>query len=86
MTVLTASTEIFSRIVIPENGTLSPDLAQLILNLDFQGEDHARYETLSAKAEDGTLTPEEKAELDGFLHVDSLLTILRLRAERAVQN
>ena len=84
MTVTTASTEIFSRVVIPEKGTLSPDLARLVLDLDFQSEDHARYEELSTKAEEGSLTPDEEAELDGFLHVDSLLAILRLKAERSL--
>jgi hypothetical protein len=66
--------------VIPERGTLSPGLTRLVLDLDFQGEDHARYEELSAKAEEETLTPDEESELDGFFRVDSLLAILRLKS------
>lgn len=79
------STEIFSRVVQPERGSFSPELARFVLNLDFRGEDHTRYEELSGKARDGTLTTQEGNELDEYLRVDSLLAILRLKAERSLQ-
>ena len=60
------------------------DLAHYLLDLDFPGSDHARYETHSAKAREGVLTPDEAEELDGYNHVDSLLAILRLKAQRAL--
>jgi hypothetical protein len=39
----------------PDAGTLSAELAEYILEVDFPAEDHAVYEQLSAKAQDGTL-------------------------------
>ena len=63
---------------------MSPELARFVLDLDFPPGDHARFEELSAKAQAGALTPDEAAELDNYLHVDNLLAILRLKAERSL--
>jgi len=85
MSATAASTQIFRRVIEPETGSFSPELAQIVLDLDFRGEDHTRYEALSAKAQEGALSAEEADELDGYLHVDSLLAILRLKAERSLK-
>lgn len=84
MAITAESTYIFQRVVEPDQGTLPPDLARYVLSLDFRGKDHARYEQLSAKAQEGALTAQEADELDGYLHVDSLLAILRLKAEKSL--
>jgi hypothetical protein len=49
-----------------------------------KADDHARFELLSAKAQEGTLSSKESEELEGFLHIDSLLAIMRLKAERSL--
>jgi hypothetical protein len=59
-------------------------VARFVLDLDFKPQDHARFEELSAKAQDGILSPEESNELEGFLHVDSLLAIMRLKAAHSL--
>ncbi|MDB5330794.1 MAG: hypothetical protein JWP03_1945 [Phycisphaerales bacterium] len=79
------STTLFRRVIEPESGSLAPDVARYIVDLDFRPEDHARFEQLSAKAQEGKLSVEETEELDGFLHVDSLLAIMRLKAERSLR-
>ena len=38
------------------------------------------------KARDGTLSPAEADELDGFLPVDALIGVLRLKAERSLRH
>ena len=78
------STTLFRRIIEPEHGSLTPDVARYVRDLDFKADDHARYEALSAKAQDGQLSLQEVEELEGFLHIDSLLTIMRLKAERSL--
>ncbi|HZL34825.1 MAG TPA: hypothetical protein VFC78_05910 [Tepidisphaeraceae bacterium] len=78
------STTLFRRVIEPETGTLAPDLARYLMSLDFKAEDHARFEVLSEKAQDGALSTQEREELEGFLHVDSLLTVMRLKAERSL--
>ena len=80
----TESTEIFRRVIEPDSGSFPRDLARFVLNLDFRGEDHDRYQELSAKAQDAALTEEEASVLDAYLHVDSLLAIMRLKAERSL--
>lgn len=85
MAITAESASIFSRVIAPDVGSLPPDLARYVLSLDFRPEDHARYEALSAKAQEGTLTPQEADELDGYLHVDSLLSIMRLKADRSLR-
>ena len=76
--------QLFRRVIDPHAGTMTPDLARYVRSLDFPPADHARYEALSTKAQDGTLTADETDERDGFLHVDSLIGLLRLRAERSL--
>ena len=55
-------------------------MARHILDLDFPPADHKRYEELSAKAQQGTLTATEEAELDEYLDVNDLLTIMKAKA------
>lgn len=84
MSVVVESTNIFRRVVEPEKGTFSPELARYVLGLTFGEADHVRYQRLMARAQEGQLTEQETAELDGFLQVDSLLAILRLKAQRSL--
>lgn len=81
----TGATEIFKRVIDPESGSLPPVLARYLIELDFKADDHRRFETLSAKAQDGTLSKEEADELDGFLNIDALLSIMRLKAQRSLK-
>ena len=76
--------QLFRRVIEPDAGTLAPELARYVRSLDFPPADHARYEALSSNAQDGPLTANEADELDGFLHVDSLIGLLRLKAERSL--
>ena len=80
------SATLFRRVIDPDRGSMSPELARFVLDLDFPPDDHARFEELSAKAQVGGLTPEQAAELDTYLHVDNLLAILRLKAQRSLAN
>ena len=84
MSTMAESTSIFQRVIEPENGTLPPELAHYVMDLDFKPQDHARFEQLSEKAQAGTLTSQEADELDGFLQVDSILSIMRLKAQRSL--
>jgi hypothetical protein len=78
------SATIFRRVIDPERGSMSPELARFMLDLDFPPADHARFEELSAKAQEHDLAAHEADELDSYLHVDNLLAILRLKAERSL--
>lgn len=86
MVTASESTQIFRRVIDPEHGGFSHELAKFVMDLDFPRPDHERYEELSAKAREGRLTDSEAGELDGYLHVDSLLAILRLKAEKSLRS
>jgi hypothetical protein len=73
------------RIAKPDPADLNPDIARAILKIDFTPEDHRRVDELSAKAQRGTLTPEERAELDEYIRVDLKLTVLRSKARMSLK-
>jgi hypothetical protein len=76
---------IWGRIVKPDQATLSPELARGILKLDFDAEDHERVKMLSAKAQEGSITPQERAELEEYIRVNSELTILQSKARMSLK-
>jgi hypothetical protein len=80
----TSEAAIFSRVLEPEKPTLSPDAAASILKLDFSQADRERMDALSEKARQGTLTPEEDQELESYIHVNHLLTIMQSKARRSL--
>jgi hypothetical protein len=75
---------ILERVIKPERGDFSPELAQHILSFDFPPEDHDRYRELSAKAQDGSLTPDERLELEDYLGVNDFLIIIKAKAEASL--
>jgi hypothetical protein len=75
---------ILERIIRPAEGSMPADLARYLLDLDFAAPDHERIAALSARAQDGALSPEEEAELDGYLHVNDLLSILQSKARQSL--
>ena len=75
---------ILEHVIMPKNGDLSADLARYILSLDFPETDQARFQHLSGKAQEGTLTDEERAELDEFLNVNDFLTIVQSKARASL--
>ena len=56
------------------------DVANYFLKLNFATKDHARYRKLSKKAQDGSLTENETAELDDLLTANDILMILQSQA------
>jgi hypothetical protein len=77
--------EILSRVIAPEAPTLSPDTAKILLSFDFPKEDRDRMEQLAEKAREGTLTPEEQAEIDCYERVGHFLSLLRSKARLSLK-
>ena len=57
-------------------------MADFLLSIDFDSNDMERMNRLAQRAQEGDLTPSETAELDSYLHVGSLLSILQSRARQ----
>ena len=79
------SLDIFRRVIDPNGGVMPQELARFVQGWNFTAEDHARYEELSAKAQDGTLTGEERDTLEGYLQVDGLISLMKLKAARSLR-
>jgi hypothetical protein len=69
-----------------EERDMSPSVARMFLALGFNDAVGDRVERLSKKAQAGTLTSKESAELFQWVEANDLLTLLRLRARRALKN
>ncbi len=65
---------------------MNREVAEFLLGIDFDQSDLDRMNLLSERARDGRLTEEETAELDSYLHVGTLLSILQSRARRFLKN
>jgi hypothetical protein len=76
---------IWGRVVKPSRGTLSPEAARAILKLDFDPEDRERINLLSAKAQKGSLSPEERAELEEYVRVNAELIVLQSKARLSLK-
>ena len=64
---------------------LPAEFATYLLKLDFPPEDHARYELLSKKAQQGQLTDSERADLEDLLIANDVLTILQSKARASLR-
>ncbi len=84
---VTSNTEaaILARL-IQARDSMSPDVAQYLLSFDFDAEDRERMEVLAERARAGNLTPAETAELDSYLHIGSLISIMQSKARRLLRS
>jgi len=83
--VYTSEVAILSRVLEPEKPTLSAAAARAILALDFPQADKEHLRYLSAKAREGTLTPEEQVAVDNYERVGHLLNIMQSKARRSLK-
>ena len=60
-------------------------LAEGIMELDFPEEEVARIDELNAKANEGTLTDDEQAELEAYINISDLLAYWQSKARQALQ-
>ena len=79
---MTTATEaaIWGRVLDVNNDDLTPDAAAFLLKLDLRESDHARMHELAGKAQDGTLTPDERGEYQDYVRVGHLLAIMQSKA------
>jgi len=83
---VTPNTEaaILSRLIQAKE-TISREVAEYLLSIDFEPGDIERMNLLSERSREGTLTAEETVELDSYLHVGSLLSIMQSKARRRLK-
>ena len=74
------------RVISPQSGGFSAEHARYVLSLGFSDEEQCRFEVLSRRVQDGVLTEDDKAELDEFIAVNTLLMVLHSKARTSLKN
>ena len=82
---MVAGVSILERIINPDSGDFTSEVAKYFLSFDFTPEQHARSEELSGKAAEGALSQEEATELDEYLAANALLSVLQSKARMSVR-
>jgi hypothetical protein len=84
---MTTATEaaIWGRVLDVRRDDLTPEAAAFLLKLDFRESDHARLHELAGKAQDGSLTPDERAEYQDYVRVGHLLALMQSKARVALR-
>ena len=76
---------IVGRLIKPDHGDFSPEAARDLLSLQLSEEDQARMRELSLKAQEGTLTASEQAEVENDRRVGYWLGILWSKARLSLK-
>jgi hypothetical protein len=81
-TTLNKEAEILSRLEVP----LTPDGARDILKIEFSSQDKERMRELLEKGNQGTRTPDEDEEANGFERLGHVLSMLKSIARRTLKH
>ena len=81
----TTAVNLFVRLWDSPTAKLTPTLARHILRLGFSDEDNARMRELLRRNSAGTITAEERVELDDFSKVGDLLGIIQSKARKVLK-
>ena len=76
---------ILSRVIQPGHSNLSAAAARGWLKLDFDQWDRERMHELALKAQEGSLTPQEKLDLDNYRRVGHILDMIHSKARLSLK-
>src|SRR5437667_6897071 len=77
---------IWARLIRAPKAPISPEAAHYLLSIDFSEADHARMQELMDKSNEGALTSDETAELDGYVNIANVLSVMHSRARVALRS
>ena len=77
---------IFARLIKADDSELSRELAHYILTLGFDDEDQKQMTELADRNQEGSLSGEEKVELENFVKAGHLLALLQSKARMALNS
>jgi hypothetical protein len=70
----------------PFGACLTPEVAQRLVNLQANETVLVRVEELADKCNEGTLTPNERAEYESYVQVNHVMTMLKAKARKFLQS
>jgi len=76
---------IWARLIQAPKAPISPEAAHYLLSIDFSEADHARMQELMDRSNEGALTSDEKAELDGYVNIANVLSVMHSQARVALR-
>jgi hypothetical protein len=76
---------VLGRLIQPGRGDFAPEAARAILKIEFDARDRARMHALAVKAQDGTLTAREQAEIEEYRQAGYLLGLLWSKARLSLK-
>jgi hypothetical protein len=77
-----STTEILEQALDPFVDCLTPEAARKIVVLRADPEAQSRLDALADRANEGSLTPEERAEYEKFRAIFHVITLLQSKARR----
>lgn len=77
--------DLLARVLRPDSDPMVPDVARFFLGLHLEDHDNRRMAELGEKANAGTLSADETAELDGLIRVTYVLGILHSKARMSLK-
>lgn len=77
---------ILSRALGPEEGNLSPELAEHVLTIGLTEADKQAARELAELAKSGSLNAEQSAELDNYRRAGRIFELLKSKARLALRN
>jgi hypothetical protein len=70
----------------PFGACLTPEVARKLVNLQASESVIAQVEELADKCNEGTLTPDERAEYESYVHINHVMTMLKAKARKFLQS
>ena len=80
-----AEAAIWARVIDPEDDGLPRAAARALLGLTFSDWDQDRMSELAEKNREGLLTADERRELEGYVKVGDVLSLIHLKARKSLQ-
>lgn len=78
--------DILADIIAPNQGDLTPEVAQSVLRWKFTEGALARMNDLAGRNSKGTITVQERQDLEKYLRVGSLINILQAKARLSLES
>lgn len=78
--------EILSRVIAPQNGNLSGEVAEAFLGLAFPKDDIRRMDELAEKNRHGEIRQSERDEMERYSRVGNLINLLQSKARHSLKD
>src|SRR5438477_170033 len=85
LTSMDKALELLDELFKPQEGGFSEELSRFILSLHFTDTQKKRYLALAEKVTQKSLTLEEQNELESFVCINEILSLLHSKARRSLR-